>query len=145
MCSLKIPSPTPSFGAEMPLYRKTVERHFFAQDVVSKRVLAYDKRARRTTIIDHMRYVYIIRCSDNSLYTGVTTDVTRRVKEHNEKSGGSYTRIRTPVTLVYQESHSTQTTALQRETQIKRWSCAKKLARIKGNIQELANLAKSRD
>ena len=92
-----------------------------------------------------MWYVYIIRCSDNSLYTGVTKDVPRRVKAHNEKSGGSYTRVRTPVTLVYQESHPTQSAALQREAQIKRWSRAKKLARIKGNIQELANLARSRD
>jgi putative endonuclease len=79
------------------------------------------------------------------LYTGVTTDVPRRVKAHNEKSGGSYTRIRTPVKLIYQESHPTQSAALQREAQIKRWSRAKKLARIKGNIQELSNLAKSRD
>jgi putative endonuclease len=92
-----------------------------------------------------MWYVYIIRCSDNSLYTGVTTDVPLRVKVHNEKSGGSYTRVRTPVMLVYQESHPTQSAALQREAQIKRWSRAKKLSRIKGNIQELANLAKSRD
>ena len=92
-----------------------------------------------------MWYLYIIRCSDGSLYTGVTTDVSRRVTAHNQKSGGSYTRVRTPVTLVYQESHPAQSAALQREAQIKRWSRAKKLARINGNIQELANLAKSRD
>jgi len=103
------------------------------------------KRVRRATNIQSMWYLYIIRCSDNSLYTGVTTDVSRRVIAHNQKSGGSYTRVRTPVTLVYQESHSTQSAALQREAQIKRWSRAKKLARIKGNIQELSSLAKSRD
>ena len=112
---------------------------------MSKRALIYVERARRTTNIDYMWYVYIIRCSDDSLYTGVTTDIPRRVIVHNQKSGGSYTRIRTPVKLVYQESHPTQSSALKREAQIKRWSRAKKLACIKGNIQELSNLAKSRD
>ena len=92
-----------------------------------------------------MWYAYMIRCSDNSLYTGITTDVARRVKEHNQKSGGSYTRVRTTVKLAYQESQPSYSAALKREAQIKRWSRAKKLARIKGNIQELANLAKSRD
>jgi putative endonuclease len=92
-----------------------------------------------------MWYLYIIRCSDNSLYTGVTTDIPRRIIAHNQKSGGSYTRIRTPVKLAYQESHSTQSAALKREAQIKSWSRAKKLALIKGCYQELATLAKSRD
>jgi putative endonuclease len=122
-----------------------MERHFLAHHVVSKRVLVYIKRARRTTNINSMWYVYIIRCSDNSLYTGVTIDVPRRLRAHNEKSGGSYTRIRTPVTLVYQESHQTQLSALKREAQIKRWSRTKKLALIKGCYKELAILAKSRD
>ena len=92
-----------------------------------------------------MWYLYIIRCSDDSLYTGVTTDIHRRVIAHNQKSGGSYTRIRTPVKLVYQESHLTQSAALKREAQIKNWSRAKKLALIKGCYKELTNLAKSRD
>jgi len=122
-----------------------MERYFLAQDVVSKRAVVCFKRVRRTTNINPMWYLYIIRCSDGSLYTGVTTDVSRRVKEHNQKTGGSYTRVRTPVKLVYQESQPSQSSALQREAQIKRWSRAKKLARIEGNIQELSNLSKSRD
>ena len=92
-----------------------------------------------------MWHVYIIYCSDNSLYTGVTTDVSRRVKAHNEKSGGSYTRIRTPVKLAYQEDQPTHSAALKREAQIKNWSRAKKLALIKGCYKELSNLSKSRD
>jgi len=92
-----------------------------------------------------MWHVYIIRCSDNSLYTGVTIDVSRRVLAHNQKSGGSYTRIRTPVNLVYQETHPTQSSALKREAQIKNWSRAKKFALIKGCYKELSTLAKSRD
>jgi len=75
-----------------------------------------------------MWHLYIIRCSDDSLYTGITTDISRRVIAHNQKSGGSCTRIRTPVKLVYQESHATQSSALKREAQIKNWSCAKKIA-----------------
>ena len=124
---------------------KTAERFSLAQGVVSKRAVVCFRRVRRTTTINSMWHVYIIRCSDDSLYTGVTTDVSRRVKAHNEKSGGSYTRIRTPVKLVYKESHPTQSSALKREAQIKKWSRAKKLARIKGNIEALSNLAKSRD
>ncbi|MDD5427620.1 MAG: GIY-YIG nuclease family protein [Candidatus Omnitrophica bacterium] len=92
-----------------------------------------------------MWYVYIIQCSDNSLYTGVTTDVSRRVKAHNEKSGGSYTRIRTPVKLVYQEPQPNQSAALKREAQIKRWSREKKLALIKGDINTLSKLSISHD
>jgi len=129
----------------MPLYRKNAERHFLAQDVASKRAIAYVKRVRRATNIKSMWYVYIIRCSDNSLYTGATTDVSRRVIVHNQKSGGSYTRIRTPVKLAYQEPHPTQSSALKREAQIKNWSRIKKLALIKGCYKELAKLAKSRD
>lgn len=81
-----------------------------------------------------MWHVYIVECSDKTLYTGVAKDVSRRVERHNAKDGGSYTRIRTPVKLAYQESHPTQSSALKREAQIKRWSRAKKLARIKTGV-----------
>ncbi len=142
---VRVPSSTPSFGAEKSLYCKTAERFFLAQDVVSKAFGILLLRPRRTTNINSMWYVYIICCSDNSLYTGVTTDVSRRVKAHNEKSGGSYTRTRTPVKLVYQEPQPDRSSALKREAQIKRWSRDKKLARIKGDIQELSKLSVSRD
>jgi putative endonuclease len=91
-----------------------------------------------------MWHVYIVECSDQTLYTGVAKDISRRLGCHNAKDGGSYTRIRTPVKLVYQESHSTRSCALKREAQIKRWPRAKKLTRIKGNIEEFSNLAGSR-
>ena len=78
-----------------------------------------------------MWHVYIIRCNDGNLYVGSTTDIPRRVKEHNSKKGGSYTRVRTPVTLVHQEDHPDRTTAQKREAQIKGWTRAKKLALIK--------------
>ncbi|MDG1751667.1 MAG: GIY-YIG nuclease family protein [Thalassotalea sp.] len=66
-------------------------------------------------------YVYLLRCADNSLYTGVTTDIERRVQEHNHcnKKGAKYTRVRRPVALAYQESAIDRKTACQREYQLK--------------------------
>jgi putative endonuclease len=77
-----------------------------------------------------MWHLYIIQCADNTLYTGITTDIPRRIQEHNLKSGGSYTQSRTPVELVYQESHPTRSAASKREIQIKRWTREKKLELI---------------
>lgn len=122
-----------------------LERFSLAQDVVSKRAFAVIRRARRTTNNDFMWHVYIIQCSDGSLYTGVTTDISRRLNEHNQKSGGSYTRTRTPVKLVYQEPRSSQFAAFKRESQIKRWTKQKKLALISGNLSLLRDISKSRD
>lgn len=67
-------------------------------------------------------YVYIVRCADNTLYTGVTTDPVRRLREHNGelRGGARYTRSRQPVALVWQESQPDRPRACQREAQIKR-------------------------
>ena len=72
-------------------------------------------------------YVYILRCADNTLYTGTTTNISRRVNEHNRKKGGIYTRTRHPVKLLHEETYKTRSQALKRETQIKGWSRTKKL------------------
>ncbi len=66
-------------------------------------------------------YVYIVRCSDGTLYTGYTTDVERRVAEHNAGTGARYTRGRRPVRLVYHEKHATVSEAMQREYEIKQF------------------------
>ena len=73
-------------------------------------------------------YVYMLRCADNSLYTGVTTSLERRVKEHNTKgkAAAKYTRIRQPVELVYYESAQDRASASKREYQIKQLSKLKK-------------------
>lgn len=64
--------------------------------------------------------VYILRCSDKSLYTGITTDISRRLNEHNYSSlGAKYTRARRPVMLVYEESFSSRSLAAQQEYKIK--------------------------
>lgn len=77
--------------------------------------------------------VYILRCADDSLYTGIATDVVRRLGEHNESdTGAKYTRGRRPVTLVYSEKLPTRSLALKREAAIKQLSRTEKLALIQG-------------
>ena len=70
--------------------------------------------------------VYVARCRDGSLYTGVTTDRARRLAEHNSGGGGSYTRSRIPVVMVYWELAPDRSAALRREGAIKRLSRAQK-------------------
>ena len=64
--------------------------------------------------------VYIVECSDNTLYTGVATDIEARLAEHNAGRGAKYTRARLPVALVYSENAKDRSTALRREHVIKR-------------------------
>lgn len=70
-------------------------------------------------------FVYILRCADNSLYTGVTTDINKRLAQHNgiDKNGAKYTQARRPVELVYQETSQSRSGACKREYEIK---CLKK-------------------
>ena len=67
-------------------------------------------------------FLYIVLCSDGSLYTGYTTDPKRRLREHNSGIGSRYTRTRRPVKLAYLEERSSRAEALRREIQIKRLS-----------------------
>jgi putative endonuclease len=66
-------------------------------------------------------YIYIVRCADGSLYTGITTDPTRRLHEHNfdNKKAAAYTWSRRPVALVYQETRAGRSRAMKRELEIK--------------------------
>jgi putative endonuclease len=76
-------------------------------------------------------YVYILECSDKTLYTGCTNNIEKRVQEHNNsKAGARYTRARRPVRLVYVEICSTPSIALKREAEIKKLSRAQKLLLI---------------
>ena len=70
--------------------------------------------------------VYILRCGDESLYTGIAKDVRARVKQHSEGRGAAYTRTRLPVELLYQEGGLTRSEALIREAQIKTMPRSKK-------------------
>ena len=67
-------------------------------------------------------FVYMVECADGSLYTGITTDLARRLREHNSgatKTGAKYTRAKQPVTLVYQEPVDSRSAATRRELAIK--------------------------
>lgn len=66
-----------------------------------------------------MHYVYIVRCNDNTLYTGYTTDLEKRIEKHNQGKGAKYTRTRAPVTLEFCEEHETKSAALKKEHLIK--------------------------
>ncbi len=79
-------------------------------------------------------FIYLLRCSDNSLYCGQTKDLKRRVKEHNGiDSKSKYTRSRRPVSLAYFEKYKTVNEALKREFEIKRMTKVKKEVLIKKN------------
>ncbi len=71
---------------------------------------------------DGGHYVYVLECADGSFYTGYTTDVQRRLAEHNDGEGAKYTRGRTPVELIYKESHASRSAAMSREAEIKGFS-----------------------
>ena len=77
-----------------------------------------------------MYYVYMLRCGDGSLYTGIATDVDRRVNEHNSGRGAKYTRSRLPVEAVYLEEAPDKSAALRREIAIKKLTRQQKLALI---------------
>jgi putative endonuclease len=73
-----------------------------------------------------MWYVYILRCSDNSLYTGITTNLSLRIKRHNSSKGAKYLRSKIPATLVFSEKHSDKSAALKREFELKSLTKAQK-------------------
>ena len=76
-------------------------------------------------------FVYIAKCTDGTLYTGIAVDVQARIKAHNEGLGAKYTKPRRPVKLLYQEEHSNQSEAAKRELEIKKLSRKQKLRLIR--------------
>ncbi len=79
-----------------------------------------------------MNYVYILKCSDNTLYTGWTNDLVKRLKAHNSGKGSKYTRNRLPVEFVYLEEFEDKIEAMKKEYFIKRLKKQEKLELIKG-------------
>jgi putative endonuclease len=73
-------------------------------------------------------FVYLLECEDESLYTGITTDVERRFSEHQKGIGSHFTRAKKARRIVYKEEYSTRSEALKREAEIKKWPRKKKLA-----------------
>jgi len=79
-------------------------------------------------------FVYILECSDGSLYTGITTDVNKRLDEHNNSTkGAKYTKARRPIKLLYEELSSNRSEASKREYQIKKFTRIQKLRLIEEN------------
>jgi putative endonuclease len=79
-----------------------------------------------------MYYLYILKCADKTLYTGITTDLKRRIAEHNNtKLGAKYTASRQPVNLVYSKKIKNRSAALKEEYRIKKFSRQEKLEMIK--------------
>lgn len=79
-----------------------------------------------------MFYVYILRCIDDTLYTGFTVNLEKRIDTHNKGKGAKYTRGRIPVELVYKEEYSTKSEALKREYFLKQLKRKEKIKIIKG-------------
>ena len=88
-------------------------------------------------------YMYILRCGDNSYYTGSTKTLEVRVEQHTSGNGANYTRSRLPVTLVYYEEYARIDDAFYREKQIQKWSRKKKEVLINGEAEKLPELAKN--
>ena len=82
-----------------------------------------------------MNYTYILKCRDNSLYTGWTNDIDKRLKAHNDGKGAKYTKSWRPVELIYYEKYETKEEAMKREYAIKQLTKKEKLALIQSKTR----------
>ncbi len=90
-------------------------------------------------------YVYILKCSDDTFYTGITSNLTKRLESHQSGTyKGSYTSTRRPVELIFYCEFTDPNMAIEKEKQIKKWSQVKKRALINGDFEQLPNLAKKK-
>lgn len=87
-----------------------------------------------------MYFIYILKNNQGEIYIGQTSNVEARVKRHNSNDGALFTKNKPEFRLVYQESHSTLKSAMNRELQIKKWSRAKKEALLVGDFTRLKKL-----
>ena len=91
-------------------------------------------------------YVYILKCNDNSLYVGITSDIERRVMEHNAgKYPEAYTDSRRPVSLAFYQDFTEPNQAIEFEKKIKKWSREKKQCLIDENYEKLQDLSECRN
>jgi len=81
-------------------------------------------------------HFYVLSCADQTLYTGVTTDVKRRLSEHNQKKGAKYTRGRTPVTVLYSREMTNRSTAQKLESAFKKLSRDQKFKKLTKMVDE---------
>ena len=102
------------------------------KNLLSKILKPYKPENFEIPIQRNMWNLYILKCSDESFYTGITTNIERRVKEHNSSPKGSkYTRTRRPVKVIYVREYETKPEAAQEEYRIKKLTRQKKMELIK--------------
>jgi type I site-specific restriction endonuclease len=89
-------------------------------------------------------FMYVLQCKDGSFYTGSTNDLVRRIEQHKNGEGAEYTKLHSPIKLVYYETFERVDLAFAREKQVQKWSRAKKIALIKGDIELLKKLSKNK-
>ena len=107
---------------------------------LSERMNAGESKGTKTPVF----HVYVLRCSDGSLYVGSTNDVALRLRRHNEGRAANFTAQRRPVTLACSEQHPSRAAARRREAQLKGWTTAKKEALVAGDRSTLHELARRR-
>ena len=103
------------------------------------RLLSRPDRPPQDAKAPRKAYAYILKCSDNTLYTGWTTDLPKRLKSHNQGKGAKYTRSRLPVTLAYYETFETKQEAMSREAAIKKLSRPQKERLISSKNHDYQN------
>ncbi|KRB36997.1 GIY-YIG nuclease family protein [Microbacterium sp. Root180] len=91
-----------------------------------------------------MPYMYILECSDRSLYVGSTRNLEHRLAQHGDGEGSAYTRTRLPVRLLYFETFDRVDEAYRREKQVQGWGRAKRLALVKGQLEMLPALSRKK-
>lgn len=89
-------------------------------------------------------WMYILKCSDGSYYTGSTNDLDCRLEQHKRGEGANYTKNRLPVKLIYLEEYNRIDKAFYREKQVQGWTRKKKEALIRGDYKKLVDLSKKK-
>ena len=95
--------------------------------------------------VDGLFWVYIVQCSNRTLYVGHTGNLPQRVKYHETGAGARHTKLLSPIHLVFEEGPMASAKAIKRERQLKKWSQSKKTALIQGDFENLKALSKSRE
>ena len=99
-----------------------------------------ERGSEATESKDNMWFVYILKCKNGDLYTGITDNIQRRFEEHASGKGGHFTKSFVGEKILFSEEHPDKSSALKREAQIKNWTRKKKLALVNGDLKLLKKL-----
>lgn len=115
------------FATSLSTLSLSAESKYIERTIPSEQSESRERESR------YMYYVYILECSNKTFYTGITTDLDRRLKEHKSSKGSHYTSYNRGIRIRYSEKYQTRSEACRREAQIKGWSRTKKLALLKND------------